>query len=114
MTFLKEYSKGIAQVLATLAVSVAAFMTDGITLAEWLQVGAAGIAAVGVVWKAQTDRNPYAKAIVAASGALLSAVIAAVSDQSISGAEWLNIAIATLGAVGVLAVPTTAQVRAVT
>jgi hypothetical protein len=47
----------------------------------------------------------YAKTIVAIVAAVAVVVNAAISDGNISGSEWLQIAFAALGAVGVYAIP---------
>jgi hypothetical protein len=47
----------------------------------------------------------YAKAIVAAATAALVAVGAALTDDTVTTGEWVTIALAALGALGVYAVP---------
>lgn len=47
----------------------------------------------------------YAKGIVAFLAAAASVAVAAISDGTITPSEWLGIALAGLGAVGVVVVP---------
>jgi len=47
----------------------------------------------------------YAKSIVAAAVAGLTVLAAALTDDTITTAEWVQIAVAVLGAIGVYAVP---------
>jgi hypothetical protein len=47
----------------------------------------------------------YAKFIVAAAVAGLTALAAALTDDTVTNAEWVTIGLATLGAVGVFFVP---------
>lgn len=49
--------------------------------------------------------KPYAKAVIAAAVAGLTALQAAIADGTIAGTEWVTIALATVGAVAVLLVP---------
>ncbi|HEX6970271.1 MAG TPA: hypothetical protein VF174_15860 [Micromonosporaceae bacterium] len=49
----------------------------------------------------------YAKSIVAAVVAAGVAITAALSDDAVTAAEWVTIALAVLGALGVYSVPNT-------
>ena len=50
--------------------------------------------------------KPYAKAIVGALVAGLTALGTALADDTVTGAEWVGVAVATLGALGIVyAVP---------
>lgn len=47
----------------------------------------------------------YAKFVAAIAAAALSAFVAAATDGTVSSPEWVNVAIAAVGAAGVLAAP---------
>lgn len=50
--------------------------------------------------------KPYAKAIVGAAVAGLTALGTALADNEVTGVEWVGVAVATLGALGIVyAVP---------
>lgn len=54
--------------------------------------------------------KPYAKAIVAAVGAILAALVGVIpADWSTTAETWLRVAITVLTALGVYAVPNTPQ-----
>ena len=102
-----RYAKFIAQVVATaLAVVAAATAGDGlIDASEWGNVLLAGFGAVAVLGAGNLPAGvwAYSKTIVSAATAAVMAWQSALGD-GITTAEWWQIAVAVLGAVGVYAV----------
>jgi len=99
------YAKTFAAIAATVfSAGVAALTGDNhISAQEWINVSIAFVAAVGVFYVPNAPNAPVAKAVVAAlSAALALAVNFIVGGIDLS--EWLQLALAALGAVGVYGV----------
>ena len=102
-----QYLKLAAQLVATVLVAVVAAAQDNrIDAAEWINTLLVLFTAVGVLGAGNLPAGVwhYTKAIVSAAGAGLTLLVSFVSDGAITGSEWLQVGIAALGAVGVLAV----------
>ena len=94
--------------VATVLSAILAALTGDQTVSptEWVNVviGAVGVASVYVVPNVTGSSAAYAKGIVAALTAVLVLAQSLVSD-GISGTEWIQLAMAALGALGVVALP---------
>lgn len=101
-----KYSKAIAAVVATvLAAIIAAMGGDGIISAvEWVNVAILGVGAASVFAAPNVPGARYTKAILAALTAALVVLTSAITG-GVALVEWLQIAMAVLGALGVYAVP---------
>jgi len=102
------YAKFFAQVAATVLAAIVPLLngTAHPNGSDWVNVAIIGLGAVAVlgagnlpagVWK-------YTKTIVAAATAVAVLLQSAITD-GISSAEWLQLALAALGALGVVAAP---------
>lgn len=99
------YAKSLFAVLATVLTAIVAAMTDSvISDVEWINVGIAAVAAAGVFAAPNVPGARYTKSILAVLAAVLTFFVTAVTD-GISSAEWLQVAVIALGAVGIYAVP---------
>jgi hypothetical protein len=102
-----SYGKFVAALAATVLTAIAAATTDGtLTLAEQINVVIVLLGAISVAGAGNLPAGvwAYAKTYVAAASAI-SVVIASALSDGISVAEWIQAAIAGLGAVGVYALP---------
>ena len=101
-----KYSKFIAIVIATVlsAISAALLGDSVISPNEWVNVAIAGVGAAAVFAAPNVPGAAYTKSVLAVLAAGLT-VLASVIIGGVSPAEWIQIAIAALGAVGVYAVP---------
>lgn len=103
----KNYLKLAAQLAATvLAALVAALVDDRVDLSEWLNTGVLALGAVGVLGAGDLPAGiwRYTKPIVAAASAVL-VLWQSLGTDGMSTSEWLQLGIAALGALGVLAAP---------
>lgn len=101
------FGKAVAQVLATVLAALVPLLSAGsISPSEFFSVVLIGVSAVGVglVPNLNAGVAKYAKGAVAVATAILTLLVSFVADGSyvISGAEWAQIAIAALGALGVV------------
>lgn len=99
--------KALAQALATVLAALAPLIAVGsLTPSEIFSVVLIGVSALGVglVPNLTAGAAKYAKGAIAVATAVLTLVVSFVADGSyaISGAEWAQIVIAALGAVGVV------------
>lgn len=101
-----RYAKFVAIVVATVlsAISAALFGDSVISPAEWVNVAILGVGALGVFAAPNIPGSAYTKSILAVLTAGLT-VLASVIVGGISVSEWIQIALAALGALGVYAVP---------
>lgn len=102
-----QYLKFAAQVFATvLAALVAALVDDRVDLSEWLNTGALALGAVAVLGAGDLPAGVwrYTKPIVAAASAVL-VLWQSLGTDGMASSEWLQLGIAALGALGVLAAP---------
>lgn len=101
-----KYAKFAAQVIATaLAALVAGLLDDRLDFVEWLNVGVMALGAVGVLGAGNLPSGVwrYTKALVAAASAVL-VLWQSLASGGMTQSEWLQLAAAALGAVGVWAV----------
>lgn len=103
-----NYAKAAAALAATVLSCVLAALTgDGsIDPTEWINVIIAGVGVVSVyvVPNVASGIAQYAKLAVSALTAVLVLAQSMISD-GISGTEWIQLALAALGALGVVALP---------
>ena len=103
---MNQYLKFAAQVAATaLAAIVAGLVDDSLDFGEWLNVGVMALGAVGVLGAGNLPSGVwrYTKAIVAAASAVL-VLWQSLATDGMTSSEWAQLALAALGALGVLAV----------
>src|SRR5690348_9683712 len=104
---MSNYLKFAAQVAATaIAAIIAALVDDRIDFTEWLNVGVMALGAVAVLGAGNLPSGVwrYTKAIVAAASTVL-VLWQSLASGGMTSSEWLQLAVAALGALGVLAVP---------
>lgn len=104
MNAIKPYWKGILAILATLLSAVGAALAgdEVISSNEWVNIAIAGVTAAGVLAAPNVPGAKYTKTVLAVLGAGL-AVMASAIIGGITYTEWIQIAIAGFGAVGVYA-----------
>lgn len=104
---MSRYLKFVAQVIATVvaAIATAATSGDGVSASEWVNVVVLGLGAVAVLGAGNLPAGvwAYTKSFVSAATAGAVFLQSAITD-GVSTAEWLQCALAVLGAVGVTAV----------
>ena len=115
-----NYAKALAAVAATVLSGIVAAMAGGhvITPTEWVNIAIAGIGACGVFAAPNVSGAMYTKAIIAILTAVLTFISTVVggcvtfSSCHIPTADWLQVAVIALGAIGIFAVPNkTTEVR---
>lgn len=102
---MKKYSKGIVAALAAALVAVGAALTGNnhIDATEWVNVAIATVGAFQVWWAANVNGAPYVKTGIAAATAGLIALQSYIVG-GVTVSDWVQIGIAVLGALGVVAV----------
>lgn len=103
-----RYAKAIvAIVTAAVTVLVTALTDNVVTLDEKVGIAIAIVTAIGVylVPNLEGGVGRFAKAIVAVVGIGLQAAVPLISDGNLTGANWLLILLAVLGAVSVGIIP---------
>lgn len=100
------YAKTIAMVVATgLSAAIVALTGDGVfNDVELINIAIAVVGAVGVLYVPNAPNGPVAKAVVAALMAVLTLAVNFIAD-GVALSEWLQLAVAALGALGVYGVP---------
>jgi hypothetical protein len=102
------YLKFVAQVAATVIAAVVALLngTDHPGASDWVNVVVIGLGAVAVLGAGNLPEGVWrhTKLIVSAATAVAVLLQSVVTD-GISSAEWLQLALAALGALGVFAAP---------
>jgi hypothetical protein len=104
-----RYAKFIAAIVATILSAIVAALGHGhITPVEWVLIAIAGVNAVSVVLVPNLPGGiaAYSKALVTVLMAVLTALTAMVAAP-MTLAEWLQIVVIALGALGVYLVPNT-------
>jgi peptidoglycan/LPS O-acetylase OafA/YrhL len=113
---LTRYTKAVVSIVAAVLVALVAALTDDVvTVVEFVTVGIAGVTAVTVYLVPNLPTGParYAKGITAFVGAGLSALVLIVAD-GVSLSEWLTVAVAALGGVGIVVLPNAPQRPSIT
>jgi hypothetical protein len=108
-----RYAKFGLAVFATVISGIVVAMTGNgiISNVEWVNIAIAGVGACAVFASPNVPGAMYTKTIIAALTAGLTLLTSFITD-GVSTSEWLQIAVAILGAVGVYAVPnSTDEVR---
>lgn len=102
------YAKTVAQIVATgIAALLVALTGDGqFSDVELINTAIAVVGAVGVLYVPNAPNAPVAKAVVAVLMAVLTLAVNLIAD-GVTLSEWLQMAVAALGALGVYAVPNT-------
>lgn len=111
---LTRYTKAIVSILAAALVVIGAALTDNVvSQLELVNIAIATLTAVGVFLIPNLDEGPrrYAKAAVAFLGAALTALVTVLSD-GVTPSEWIVVALAALGAIGVTVLPNSTTIRA--
>jgi hypothetical protein len=98
--------KTVAALVATALVALQTGVADGgLSVQDWIVTASTVLGALGVAIIPNTPELSVAKLVVAAMTAGFVTAETAISDGVITGAEWLTIVIAALGALGVWAAP---------
>ena len=119
-----QYAKWIAAAVGTVLSAAIAALTDNVvTDVEWINIAIAGVGYSGsmrptlgvgslaVFTAPNVPGSLYTKAILAALMAVLQALVSLISD-GITAAEWMQLAVAALTALGVYQVVNTEVVHA--
>jgi hypothetical protein len=108
------YAKALtALVIAALTALASALTDDSLTSAEAIQVAIAVTTAAGVWVAANVASLPHAKTVIAGILAALNLAVTYITD-GISGAEWVNLALALIGVFAVWAIPNKGRVGSTT
>ena len=102
-----KYLKFIAQVVATILAAIYPALTDGdFTVFEQINCLIIGLGAVSVLGAGNLPEGvwKYTKFYVSVATAVFVAIASFLSD-GVTGAEWIQIALAGLGAAGVIVAP---------
>lgn len=109
-----SYVKTIVSILAATVAVLGAALTDGeISAIEWINIGIAFVTALGVYQFANEGEgfSRYKKGIVAFAGAALAALLTLAGSAEVfnfidvTSADWITVALAGLGAIGVTTLP---------
>lgn len=102
------YAKFFAAVVATVLSGVVAALYGDNTIspAEWVNIAIAAVGACAVFAAPNVPGARYTKSVLAVLAAVLTA-LASFIVGGVTTTEWIQIAIAALGALGVYAVPNT-------
>ena len=106
---LSRYTKAVVSILAAALVALVSALTDDVvTQVELVLVCIAIVTAVTVYLVPNLPTGParYAKAITGFTGAGLSALVLIVAD-GVTLSEWLTVAVAALGGIGIAVLPNT-------
>jgi hypothetical protein len=100
------YLKFAAQVIATIISAVALAFGDGqVSASEWINVVILGLGSVAVLGAGNLPSGVWSHTKTIVSAATAGAVfLQSAITGGIDGAEWLQLVLAVLGALGVLAV----------
>jgi len=104
--FLQTYAKAIVAVAVAVLVAASAAFSDGqITRAEWIVVAIAFATAAQVFTAPNVPGARFTKSILAGLMALLTFLITALTDNTLTTAELVGATLLVAGALGVLVVP---------
>lgn len=101
-----NYAKAAAGVLAAVATAIVAALMgdDAISNVEWVNVAVVAVGAAAVFAAPNVPGARYTKAILAALAAVLVLLVSVITD-GITATEWIQLALAAAGALGVFAAP---------
>lgn len=103
---MKKYAKALAALGATVLTLLVPYLSAGhMTKVSWIQFAISFTTAFGVWAAANLPQFKYAKALVAAVLAALNLVVTDLAAGHMVATDWMNVAVAVLAALGVLAVP---------
>ena len=99
------YAKFFAQVVATVVAAVVAALSGDNTISnpEWVNVAILGVGAAAVFAGPNVPGAAYTKTVLSVLTAVLT-VLASAIIGGVTTTEWLQVALAALGAVGVYSV----------
>lgn len=102
-----RYAKAFAAVIATaLSAVLAALLTDNaIDTVEWINVAIAAAGALSVFTAPNVPGAPVTKSALAVITAVLVLAVSLIGDGALSLVDWVQLATAALGALGVYAIP---------
>lgn len=99
-----RYFKLAAAVVGAVLTALVAVWTDGVTPTEWVNVAIAGTTAAAVFAAPNVPGARYTKSVLAVLGAVLAYLTSAILG-GVDPAEWMQIGVIALTALGVYAVP---------
>lgn len=101
-----KYAKFLLAAAATAITGIVGAMTDGlITSPEWVNVAIMFVGSLGVLTSPNIPGAKYTKSVLAALTAVLVLLVSYIADNRLSVEEILQLVVAALGAVGIVAVP---------
>ena len=103
---MNKYAKFGAQVVATVLAAVLAALTGDNTIdpVEWVNVAVLAVGAAGVFAGPNVPGSTYTKTVLSVLAGVLAVLTSAIVG-GIDTTEWIQIAMAALGALGVYAIP---------
>lgn len=102
---MQRYLKMVAQVVATVLAALVPYLAlGGLDPSAWVNVAIVGVGALAVFAAPNIPGAAYTKLVVSALSAVL-VLLASVITGGITLDEWLQLALAALGALGVFALP---------
>lgn len=106
---MSKYAKFFMAVVATVLSGIVAAMFGDNTISnpEWVNIAIAGVGACAVFAAPNVPGAAYTKSVLAVLTAGLT-VLASAIIGGITPTEWMQVALAGLGAIGVYAIPNTA------
>lgn len=111
---IRTYGKALVALLIAGLTGLASALTDNqVTSGEGIQIAIAITTTAGVWLVPIVPQWPWSKTGLAALLAVLNLSVTVI-DGGISGAEWVNLALAGLGVLGISAAPATSTGRQVT
>lgn len=100
-----RYAKLIAQVVATVLAALLPYLTaGGLTAVDWINVAVVGVGALAVFTGPNVPGAAVTKMVLSVLTAVLVLLVNLISG-GVTLAEWLQLAMAALGALGVYAIP---------
>ena|ERR1035437_1041922 len=98
---MNKYAKAALAVVVTVVSAIIAYASAGtITNVDWVLVAISGVGAASVFAAPNVPGAPYTKAVLAVLSAVL-ALLVTVIVGGITTTEWLQLAVAGLGAIGI-------------
>lgn len=97
--------KALIAVVGAFVLAISAVISDGIQPPEWAQVLIAASTALTVWLAANLPAWPYVKGMVAFIGGVTALGVSYITGDEVTAAEWWNLGVIALTAVGVIAIP---------